>query len=313
VGYAKAAMVFHMLRSQLGERAFHTGIRHFVATNMHQVAGWDDIRSAFEWASGENLRWFFEQWVEGAAVPRVSLSGIAVAESDEAHVIEFTLRQAAKPFKLLLPLTFEFADGLPETLLVEVDEMRRSFRAALDRNPVRVLVDRGYDVFRVLSRRELPPSVDRLMSRREIVLVGGPHDAITFEALIERLSTDGRRIAWRRPEELAGAAAQRSIIYLMHEPRSSESLGGKRRPGLAVDILRHPLQAGEVLAVARASSKAEVSAAAERLLSGREYGRAAFDEGQWTRFVRATADRGMIAYDRSARGKQAAHHRPGAH
>ena len=60
-------MVFHMLRGEIGDQAFWTGVRHLVARHTGAYASWGDLEKAFSLAAGRDLRWFFAQWVERAA------------------------------------------------------------------------------------------------------------------------------------------------------------------------------------------------------------------------------------------------------
>jgi len=52
VGYNKALMFFHMLRRRLGDADFLEGLRRFAKRHWFQLAGYDDLRRAFESASG---------------------------------------------------------------------------------------------------------------------------------------------------------------------------------------------------------------------------------------------------------------------
>ena len=69
IGYQKAAMVFHMLRRELGEERFWAGLRALVARHRGAYAGWREVGQVFAESSGRNLREFFSHWVErpGAA------------------------------------------------------------------------------------------------------------------------------------------------------------------------------------------------------------------------------------------------------
>ena len=64
IGYQKTAMVFHMLRRQIGERAFFQGLRQLVSEYTGRYAAWPHLQQVFEDTSGMNLSWFFLQWVE---------------------------------------------------------------------------------------------------------------------------------------------------------------------------------------------------------------------------------------------------------
>lgn len=72
--YQKGAWVLHMLRSELGDEKFFRGIRIYYNAHKNSVADTEDLRSAFEKASGRDLRDFFAHWIYGAGHPRYELA-----------------------------------------------------------------------------------------------------------------------------------------------------------------------------------------------------------------------------------------------
>ena len=63
IGYGKSAMVFLMLRDEIGKAAFDQGLRLFWQRHRFRSASWKDLESAFAQASGRDLSGFFVQWV----------------------------------------------------------------------------------------------------------------------------------------------------------------------------------------------------------------------------------------------------------
>ena len=72
--YQKGAWVLHMLRSELGDAQFFRGIRSYYEEHRNSTATSEDLRAAFEKASGRDLRDFFARWVYGAGHPSYELS-----------------------------------------------------------------------------------------------------------------------------------------------------------------------------------------------------------------------------------------------
>jgi hypothetical protein len=70
--YNKGAAVLHMLRRLLGDKVFFAGLRTFYEDRRYQKAGTDDFERAMEAASGRVLDRFFERWIYGAEIPRVT-------------------------------------------------------------------------------------------------------------------------------------------------------------------------------------------------------------------------------------------------
>jgi len=81
--YPKGALILRMLQQYLGEERFWLGVRRYLADHAFDVATSDDLRQAFRAATGENLDWFWEQWVYRAGYPRLVVS----AEWDSASAV----------------------------------------------------------------------------------------------------------------------------------------------------------------------------------------------------------------------------------
>jgi aminopeptidase N len=72
--YQKGAWVLHMLRSELGDAQFFRGIRIYYDAHKTATATSEDLRAAFEKASGQDLKDFFKRWIYGAGHPSYELS-----------------------------------------------------------------------------------------------------------------------------------------------------------------------------------------------------------------------------------------------
>jgi aminopeptidase N len=72
--YQKGAWVLHMLRSELGDEKFFRGVRLYYDAHKNSIADSEDLRAAFEKASGRDLKDFFARWIYGAGHPRYELS-----------------------------------------------------------------------------------------------------------------------------------------------------------------------------------------------------------------------------------------------
>lgn len=67
--YQKGASVLEMLRVLLGDEVFWRGIRGYTQGNQRALVDSEDLREALEAESGQELGWFFQQWVELPHVP----------------------------------------------------------------------------------------------------------------------------------------------------------------------------------------------------------------------------------------------------
>ncbi len=71
--YQKGAWVLHMLRGEVGDSAFFRGVRRYRDANAHGNASTADFERAMEAASGEDLGWFFRQWLFEPGYPQLTV------------------------------------------------------------------------------------------------------------------------------------------------------------------------------------------------------------------------------------------------
>jgi aminopeptidase N len=69
--YQKGSWTLHMLRGVIGSAAFQRGIRDYYAQYYNSTATTADFRRAMEAASGQELGWFFDQWLYEPGTLRV--------------------------------------------------------------------------------------------------------------------------------------------------------------------------------------------------------------------------------------------------
>ncbi|HET6567959.1 MAG TPA: M1 family aminopeptidase [Rhodothermales bacterium] len=72
--YPKGALVLEMLRTYLGPDRFWASIHHYLQTHAYGTATTDDLRQAIREASGQNLDWFFEEWLYQAGHPEFTVT-----------------------------------------------------------------------------------------------------------------------------------------------------------------------------------------------------------------------------------------------
>ncbi len=70
---AKGAAVLNMLRSVVGDANFKKGLHAFIDKYSWQSATSEDFRKVMEQVSGQDLRYFFIQWLESSGSPEFKL------------------------------------------------------------------------------------------------------------------------------------------------------------------------------------------------------------------------------------------------
>jgi len=137
--YSKGGLVLHMLRGLMGDEAFFDGIRRFYRVYRDQTALTRDFQHIMETRHGEDLGWFFQQWVYRAGHPEVDADWSWDEPSGEV-VVHLRQTQRQKPFRL--PVTLAFEDGdRPQRRQIELRDRSHAFRFKLDRAPAEVSID----------------------------------------------------------------------------------------------------------------------------------------------------------------------------
>jgi aminopeptidase N len=156
IGYGKVALIFHMLRDDIGDAAFKNALRQFWTANRFRTASWSDLRRAFEASARTDLGWFFEQWTERAGAPRLELLDASVTGQGGAFELALTLGQSAPTFRLKVPVEIATAAGAVHSHVV-LDEEKTTARITLNAAPLSVRIDPEHTLFRRLLPGEAPP------------------------------------------------------------------------------------------------------------------------------------------------------------
>jgi aminopeptidase N len=147
--YNKGAATLHMLRRLLGDDVFFSGIRRFYADRRYQKAGTDDFERAMEAASGRTLDRFFERWIYGTAIPRVTYS---TTRSETEVVVRFE-QQGDLVFDIPITVTLTAADGRTTDVIVPVTDKRVEWTIPVTGLVRQVQVNRDFAAVAEISGR----------------------------------------------------------------------------------------------------------------------------------------------------------------
>jgi aminopeptidase N len=108
---------------------------------MNGTASTDDLRRAMEQVSGQDLSWFFHQWLNRSGVP--SLAGEWHYDAAAKQVV-VTVRQTqeADPFRLAIGVGVVSSAGvLPRVQTVEVNGREATVKIGAETEPASVILD----------------------------------------------------------------------------------------------------------------------------------------------------------------------------
>ncbi|MBN1477904.1 hypothetical protein JXA47_14210, partial [Candidatus Sumerlaeota bacterium] len=105
--YRKGGWVLHMLRHVLGDTAFFNGARSYIAdpSLRYGNALSSDLQAHFEAASGQDLTWFFDQWLHRRQEPDHSFAWSHRPEGADT-VIDLTIEQTQVADPFVMPIDF---------------------------------------------------------------------------------------------------------------------------------------------------------------------------------------------------------------
>jgi aminopeptidase N len=218
IGYQKAAMVFHVLRQELGEESFWRSLRQLVARYQGRHADWSDVERVFEDTAAKDLRWFFRQWVEGSGAPSLTLTGVTAVpgtgDADGTFTLEGRIVQTGTVFRSPVPLHLRLSNEREHRFVIQVTGEDDSFSVRLPSRPLTIVMDPDAMILRRVPRRNLPPVLNHYVTdvRRSVVAAfkepgAGSHP---FEDIIKRIEM----------QEARKAVSERTTIV----PLSSDTL-----------------------------------------------------------------------------------------
>jgi len=152
----KGAMILHMLRWVLGEDKYNKTMRDFATEFAGKSATTDDFRAIAEKNYGDQLTWFFSQWLDSTGAPEFKLKytvyrlgGAAAQQPKEEKIAGFRvtgeIAQDLDLFRMPVDLRID-TDGKTENKRIEVVGTNSPFSIETFGRPRRISVDPDHRV-----------------------------------------------------------------------------------------------------------------------------------------------------------------------
>jgi hypothetical protein len=193
IGYGKAAMVVHMLRKEVGDKLFYASIRDFIKENRFRVASWDDIKKVFEKKTGKDLSWFFDQWINRKGMPELSMDNISINKAQKRFSINFDIIQKKTELELPIPVAF-YSKGKKITRIFTINKERERFSIVLPERPDEIVIDENLDLFRAPAPDEDPPTLARLASDENKIVVMPSQRKGMYNEIVDVFNEKGKDI-----------------------------------------------------------------------------------------------------------------------
>ncbi|MGA1985125.1 MAG: M1 family aminopeptidase [Candidatus Sulfotelmatobacter sp.] len=152
----KGAMILHMLRWVLGEDKYNKTMREFATEFAGKGASMDDFKTIAEKNYGEQLTWFFSQWLDSTGAPEFKikyttyrLGGAATQLPKEEKTPGFRvtgeISQDLDLFRMPVDLRID-TDGKTENQRIEVEGTTSPFSIETFGRPRRISIDPDHHV-----------------------------------------------------------------------------------------------------------------------------------------------------------------------
>jgi len=143
--YNRGASVLHMLRFLLGDEMYRATIHEYTRRHAHSVVETQDLMRAVRDVTGENLDWFFEQWVFLAGYPKFRVSKDWDRETGVLHMrVEQTQVAEGLVPVFRVPLDVEIAwEGGTRTQRIVAERASQDYYFSVPAEPKMVVFDKG--------------------------------------------------------------------------------------------------------------------------------------------------------------------------
>ena len=195
IGYQKAAMVFHVLRQEVGEESFWRSLKTLVAQYRGRHADWHDVERIFAETAAKDLRWFFAQWIEGTGAPALTLKNVTAhplpRDADGRFSLSGSIAQTGPVFRSPLPILVRMSNSRQHLVSTQLSGADTLFKSDLPFKPLTIELDPEAMVLRRLARGDLPPVLNHYVTdtKRSVILAlgGSDTDSHPFQDVVKRI------------------------------------------------------------------------------------------------------------------------------
>ncbi len=134
--YKKGAYVLHMLRNMMmdyntkSDDKFIGMMRDFVQTYYGKEASTEDFKQIVEKHIGEDMSWFFDQWVYGMEIPTYIFSYTTEKTSEGKYLVTCDIAQenVSEGFKMWIPVLLDFGKDQYAVLRILINKPHATYQ-----------------------------------------------------------------------------------------------------------------------------------------------------------------------------------------
>lgn len=155
----KGGSILNMLSWVIGEQAFDKTMREFLAKYSGKSATVEDLRLIAEQASGQQLSWFFVQWLDSTGAPQFKMK-YTIYRTQKGFRVVGEVQQDLDLFRMPVDLRID-TDGKSETKRIEVSGVDSAFAVETFGKPRKITIDPGNHVLKNSPELQVRTSIVR--------------------------------------------------------------------------------------------------------------------------------------------------------
>ncbi len=156
---ARGAAILNMLRNVVGEANFQKGLKTFLDTYSWKPVSSEDFRKVMEKVSGQELRYFFIQWLESSGSPEFKLD-YTVFRTQKGFRVVGKITQDLDTFRMPVDLRIE-TEGNPEDKKIEVTGTSSEFSVDTFGKPKKLTLDPSHVLLRFDQSTQIAVAIRR--------------------------------------------------------------------------------------------------------------------------------------------------------
>jgi len=145
--YKKGAYVLHMLRNMMmdfkdfSDDKFKDMMKDFVKTYYGKSASTEDFKKVVEKHMGQDMTWFFDQWVYGTEIPKYIYSHTIHKSGNDYQVTMKVKQENVSPnFRMIVPVVVAFKDESYSIFRITVDKPLNEIKLPLVNKEINQIV-----------------------------------------------------------------------------------------------------------------------------------------------------------------------------
>lgn len=147
--YYKGAMVFRMLRETIGKEKFNELLSRFLEQFRNKSASIDDFERLTTQVAGQNMRYFFAQWVEGTGVPEFNYEYQIIRTRAGKFRTRGTIKQNFENLRMPVEVMLRSEGGDNPSTTLRFEDRSEDFDFESTGQPVEVVIDPNNRILRM--------------------------------------------------------------------------------------------------------------------------------------------------------------------